>query len=178
MYVQYNTINWDLPKTLKPKVCETDGRMSSGVDPSVSVSVGDVTLSYTKTLPLVLDSVNTKLTKGSIYCLLGPSGCGKTSLLKVIDKITTFIWVALIRSFSVCSPRTLVMSMFLLTWRSLVQELASCPSPWLCILTSPAGRYSGTTPAWLVCFLLWSTPESLPFWDFSSCQPRWDQHHC
>ena len=60
--------------------------MSSGVDPSVSVSVGDVTLSYTKTLPLVLDSVNTKLTKGSIYCLLGPSGCGKTSLLKVIDE--------------------------------------------------------------------------------------------
>ena len=65
--------------------------MSSGVDPSVSVSVGDVTLSYTKTLPLVLDSVNTKLTKGSIYCLLGPSGCGKTSLLKVIDEITPFI---------------------------------------------------------------------------------------
>ena len=60
--------------------------MGSNNDPSISVSVADVTLRYHKNLSPVLDSVNTRVTKGSIYCLLGPSGCGKTSLLKVIDE--------------------------------------------------------------------------------------------
>ncbi len=60
--------------------------MSSRFDPSISVNVCDVTLRYHKNLSPVLDSVNTWVTKGSIYCLLGPSGCGKTSLLKVIDE--------------------------------------------------------------------------------------------
>ena len=60
--------------------------MSSRFDPSISVNVCDVTLRYHKNLSPVLDSVNTRVTKGSIYCLLGPSGCGKTSLLKVIDE--------------------------------------------------------------------------------------------
>ena len=60
--------------------------MSSRIDPSIRVNVCDVTLRYQKNLSPVLDSVNTRVTKGSIYCLLGPSGCGKTSLLKVIDE--------------------------------------------------------------------------------------------
>ena len=60
--------------------------MSSSMNSSISVNVCDVTLKYHKNLSPVLDSVNTRVTKGSIYCLLGPSGCGKTSLLKVIDE--------------------------------------------------------------------------------------------
>ena len=46
------------------------------------ICLRDIVLSYGSNV--VIDGLNMKVEKGTIYGLLGPSGCGKTTLLKTI----------------------------------------------------------------------------------------------
>jgi energy-coupling factor transporter ATP-binding protein EcfA2 len=44
------------------------------------IEVNNLSFKYSKTGPFILDSINMKITKGSITAIAGLSGCGKSTL--------------------------------------------------------------------------------------------------